>query len=148
MASNNLTRCPNAKLLEVLVRQARENRLVYVILAEDHLVLGELQAPQRDHNVHDDGAHTQTCRLSSSAAERVSRTSAGTALLYWTPLPRPASRVCTAEPVGATASKASFYNVVLGAPMRGVAAIVLYLISVIVIAVLVVSFLNYGRYGF
>ncbi len=34
------------------------------------------------------------------------------------------------------------------APMRGVAAIVLYLISVIVIAVLVVSFLNYGRYGF
>ncbi len=32
--------------------------------------------------------------------------------------------------------------------MRGVAAIVLYLISVIVIAVLVVSFLNFGRYGF
>ncbi len=32
--------------------------------------------------------------------------------------------------------------------MRGVAAIVLCLISVIVIAVLVVSFLNYGRYGF
>ena len=32
--------------------------------------------------------------------------------------------------------------------MRSVAAIVLYLISVIVIAVLVASFLNYGRYGF
>ncbi len=32
--------------------------------------------------------------------------------------------------------------------MRGVTATVLYLISVIVIAMLVVSFLNYGRYGF
>ena len=31
----------DAKLLQVLVRQARENRLVYVILAEDRLVLAE-----------------------------------------------------------------------------------------------------------
>ena len=43
----------DAKLLQVLVRQARENRLVYVILAEDRLVLAEAQAPQPDHNVHD-----------------------------------------------------------------------------------------------
>src|SRR6185312_12942634 len=43
----------DAELLQVLVRQARENRLVYVILAEDRLVLPEAQAPQPDHNVHD-----------------------------------------------------------------------------------------------
>src|SRR6516165_11367820 len=47
----------DAKLLQVLMRQARENRLVYVILAEDRLILPEAQAPQPDHNVHD-GAYT------------------------------------------------------------------------------------------
>ena len=55
MASSSFTRCPSerdAKLLQVLVRQARENRLVYVILAECRLVLPEAQAPQPDHNVH------------------------------------------------------------------------------------------------
>ena len=41
----------DAKLLQVLVRQARENRLVYVILAEDRLVLPEAQAPQPDDDV-------------------------------------------------------------------------------------------------
>src|SRR5262245_36232807 len=43
----------DAKLLQVLVREARENRLVYVILAEDRLVLAEAEAPQPDHDVHD-----------------------------------------------------------------------------------------------
>ena len=43
----------DAKLLQGLVRQARENRLVYVILAECRLILPEAQAPQPDHNVHD-----------------------------------------------------------------------------------------------
>ena len=55
MASSSFTTVSkrrNAKLLQVLVRQARENRLVYVILAEDRLVLPEAQAPQPDHNVH------------------------------------------------------------------------------------------------
>jgi hypothetical protein len=47
-------------LPQVLVRQARKNRLVYVILAEDRLVLPEAQAPQPEHNVHD-GAHNQWC---------------------------------------------------------------------------------------
>ncbi len=46
----------DTKLLQVLVRQARKNRFVYVILAEDRLVLPKAQAPQPDHNVHD-GAH-------------------------------------------------------------------------------------------
>ena len=48
-----VTDCCDAKLLQSLVRQARENRLVYVILAEDRLVLPEAQAPQPDHDVHD-----------------------------------------------------------------------------------------------
>jgi hypothetical protein len=34
------------------MRQAWENRLVYVIFAEDGLVLLETQAPQPNHNVH------------------------------------------------------------------------------------------------
>ena len=50
--------CRNAKLLQVLLRQAWKNRLVYLILAEDRLILPEAQAPQPDHNVHD-GAPTQ-----------------------------------------------------------------------------------------
>src|SRR5262245_8420553 len=49
--------CCDAQLLQVLVRQARENRLVYLILAECRLILPEAQAPQPDHNVHD-GAPT------------------------------------------------------------------------------------------
>ena len=35
------------------MRQARENRFVYVILAEDRLILPEAKVPQPDHNVHD-----------------------------------------------------------------------------------------------
>ena len=48
-----MTKRGDTKLLQVLVRQAWENRLVYVILAEDRLILPEAQAPQPDHNVHD-----------------------------------------------------------------------------------------------
>ena len=47
----------DAKFLQVLVRQARENRLIYLVVAECRLVLPEAQAPQPDHNVHD-GAPT------------------------------------------------------------------------------------------
>src|SRR6476646_8825785 len=54
----------DAKLLQVLVRQARENRLVYVILAADRLVLAEAQAPQPEHSVHrgapQSGGHTSS----------------------------------------------------------------------------------------
>ena len=55
MASSSLRRCPrgDAKLLQVLVRQARKNRFVYVILAERSLILSKAKAPQPDHNVHD-----------------------------------------------------------------------------------------------
>ena len=56
IASSSFTRCPkrrDAKLLQVLVRQTRKDRLVYVILAECRLVLPEAQAPQPDHHVHD-----------------------------------------------------------------------------------------------
>ena len=67
MASSSFTRCPSEATpssFRCLVRQARENRLVYLILAEDRLVLPEAQAPQPDHNVHD-GAHNQWWRASS-----------------------------------------------------------------------------------
>jgi hypothetical protein len=63
-------------LPQVLVRQARKNRLVYVILAEDRLVLPEAQAPQPEHNVHD-GAHNQWWCASSSVEARVSRVALG-----------------------------------------------------------------------
>ena len=56
IASSSLRRCPqmrDAKLLQVLRRQVRKNRLVYRILAEYRLILPEAQAPQPDHNVHD-----------------------------------------------------------------------------------------------
>ena len=66
----------DAKLLQVLVRQARENRLVYLILAECRLILPEAQAPQPDHNVHD-GAHNQGWRTSSAGEARVSRVALG-----------------------------------------------------------------------
>jgi hypothetical protein len=54
MASTSFTRAQRrgTALLQVLVRQARENRLVYVILAEDRLVLPEAKAPQPGHDVH------------------------------------------------------------------------------------------------
>ena len=78
MASSSFTRCPSdgdAKLLQVLFRQARKYRLVYVILAEGRLVLPEAKAPQPDHNVHE-GAPNQGCRASSSLWHCVSSTTA------------------------------------------------------------------------
>jgi len=53
-----MTNRADAKFLQVLRRQVRENRLVYVILAECRFILPEAQAPQPDHNVHN-GAHNQ-----------------------------------------------------------------------------------------
>src|ERR1700724_654689 len=62
-----------SELIQRLVRQARKDRLVYLILAECRLVLPEAQAPQPDHNVHD-GAHNRGWRAASSAGpEEVSR---------------------------------------------------------------------------
>jgi hypothetical protein len=57
----------DTQLLQVLVRQARENRLIYVILAEDHLVLPEAQAPQPNHDVHDE---VLSCARSLSSSDR------------------------------------------------------------------------------
>src|SRR5262245_65850492 len=53
----------DAKLLEVLFRHARKNRLVYVILAECRLILAEAQAPQPDHDVHDGAPHSGLLRI-------------------------------------------------------------------------------------
>jgi hypothetical protein len=38
---------------QVLFRQTRKNRLVYLVLAECRLILPEAQAPQPNHDVHD-----------------------------------------------------------------------------------------------
>ena len=46
--------CRYAKLLQVVRRQARQDRFVNLVLAEDLLVLSEAKAPQPNHNVHDD----------------------------------------------------------------------------------------------
>ena len=51
-----MTNRADAKFLQVLRRQVRENRLVYLVLAECRLILPEAQVPQPDHDVHD-GAH-------------------------------------------------------------------------------------------
>ena len=75
MASSSFTPVPercDAKLLQVLVRQARKNRLVYLVLAECRLILPEAQAPQPDHDVHL-VPQTQGCSTSSCGPGRVSR---------------------------------------------------------------------------
>src|ERR1700747_2972828 len=46
--------CRDPKLLQGLVRQARKDRLVYLILAECPLILPEAQAPQPDRDVHEE----------------------------------------------------------------------------------------------
>jgi len=71
-----VTKRGDAKLLQVLVRQARENRLVYIILAEDRLILPEAKAPQPDHNVHE-GDPNSGWAASSSRQEKLSRTGLG-----------------------------------------------------------------------
>ena len=48
-----MPQCCDAELLQVLFRQARKDRLVYLVLAECRLILPEAKAPQPDHNVHD-----------------------------------------------------------------------------------------------
>ena len=64
--------CRDAKLPEVLVRQARKDGLVYLIFAECRLILPEAQAPQPDHNVHR-APRNQRWRVSSAGEARVSR---------------------------------------------------------------------------
>jgi hypothetical protein len=73
-----MPKCGDAELLQLLVRQARKNRLVYLILAECSLVFPKAKAPQPNHNVHE-GAHIKGRRTSSSRPERVSRRGLG----YW-----------------------------------------------------------------
>src|SRR6516162_5184939 len=68
-----VTDCSDAKLLQDLVRQARQDRLVNLILAECRLILPEAQAPQPDHNVHD-GPHNRGWSTSSAGAKKLSRT--------------------------------------------------------------------------
>ena len=45
-------------------RQARQNRLVYLVFAERRLILSEAKAPQPDHDVHD-GARASPWSIAS-----------------------------------------------------------------------------------
>ena len=60
------------EVLEVLGREVRQNRLVYLFLAEYSLILPEAEAPQADYDVHD-GAHNRGSRTSWSRSKQVSR---------------------------------------------------------------------------
>ena len=67
-----MTNWTDANFLQVLRREAREDPLVDLVVAEGHLVFFEAQAPQPDHDIHD-GAPNQGCRTSSCGTQRVSR---------------------------------------------------------------------------
>ena len=59
----------DAKLLQVLLRQAREDPFVNLVLAERSLILSKAKAPQPDHDVHD-GASTLVTGTSLSLTNR------------------------------------------------------------------------------
>ena len=67
IASRSLRRCPTTRrrFLQVLRRQARKDRFVYLVLAERILILSKAKAPQPDHDVHD-GAQASPCSISLS----------------------------------------------------------------------------------
>ena len=67
-----VTNWTDANFLQVLRREAREDPLVDLVVAEGHLVFFEAQAPQPDHDIHD-GAPNQGCRTSSCGTQRASR---------------------------------------------------------------------------
>jgi len=48
-----MPQCCDAKLLQVVRRQIRQNSLVYLVVAECRLILPEAQAPQPPTDVHD-----------------------------------------------------------------------------------------------
>jgi len=64
--------CCDAKLLQGLVRQARKNRLVYLVLAESRLITFEAKAPQPTPDVHKRALNASMC-LSSFRRNSVSR---------------------------------------------------------------------------
>src|SRR5262245_40773798 len=64
----------DAKVLQVLGRQVRQDLFGYFVLAECCLILPEAQAPQPDHNVHDGAPLNHGWSPSSAGPPRVSRT--------------------------------------------------------------------------
>jgi hypothetical protein len=52
-----MTNRTDPKFLEVLRREVRQDRFVYLIVAECRLILPEAQAPQPDHDVHNDAPY-------------------------------------------------------------------------------------------
>ena len=49
---HSMPECCDAKLLQVLVRQAPKDRLIYLILAERCLVLPKAKTPQPNPDIH------------------------------------------------------------------------------------------------
>ena len=68
-----VTDCSDAELLQDLVRQARQDRLVNLILAECRLVFPEAQAPQPDRNVHRGAHKSAVTHIISGGREGVQR---------------------------------------------------------------------------
>ena len=62
----------NTKLLQVFSRQARQDPLLNLVLAEGPLVPFEAKTAQPDHNVHRGRAHIQWQPTSSSGVGMVS----------------------------------------------------------------------------
>jgi hypothetical protein len=50
-----MTNRTNADFFQVLLRRAREDPFVYLVIAERSLILSKAKAPQPNHNVHDGG---------------------------------------------------------------------------------------------
>ena len=67
-----MSECCNAKFLQVLVRQALKDRLVYLVLAKRRLIPFEAQAPQPTPEVHKRALNASMC-LSSFRRNSVSR---------------------------------------------------------------------------
>ena len=54
-----MPQCGDAKFFQVLSREARQDPLANLILAEGRLVLLKAQAPQPDHDVHDSAPYSR-----------------------------------------------------------------------------------------
>jgi hypothetical protein len=56
-----MTNRADADFLQVLLRQAREDLFVYLVLAERSLILAKAKAPQPNHHIHDDDPLASLC---------------------------------------------------------------------------------------
>jgi hypothetical protein len=67
-----MPQCGDAKFFQVLSREARQDPLANLILAECRLIPSEAQALQPDHNVHN-GAHSALPNIIGRSGESVQK---------------------------------------------------------------------------